>query len=304
MSREGIWLGLFLVVLGACAALGGCAALEPERAPALFKNSTAFVLPPDYVQMDVALLERPLGDPYINAELWNSTDENVVALENRPALDDNGFRVGQIVGMPPGGLQALLCSKRSCINPRRWMLPTGPAAASAKSRIRLGGHQAESGFLLKEEGKATEVVLDNVQYQLEVEPALTKDGRIRLRFIPRVEYGDLTRTVTVPPDRSDFVVQVEMPSKSYPRLAWEVTLASNEYLVIGGHYDQPQSLGCQAFAREDGPVPVQRLLVIRASRSPDGGETDLPTLEDFARGGGPPPLALQATFSAVRANGH
>jgi hypothetical protein len=300
MSRGGIWLGLVLPI-----ALGGCVGFDAERAPALLKRSSAYVLPRDYVQMDVALLERPLGETYINKDLWDSIDENVVALEQRPALDDNGFRVGQIVGMPPGGLQGLWQSKRACLTPRRWMLPTGPAADNAKRpRLLLGPVRAESRFLLKQDGQNSDVVLYDAQFQLEVEPQLTNDGKIRLRFTPYIEHGERMRTVVVPRERLDFVVQVEKPSKTYPRLAWQLTLAPNEYLVIGTRYELPDTLGYQTFTQEEGPAPMQRLLVIRATRSPDGVETDLPTLEDLARASGPPPLALQATLTAVRANGH
>ena len=110
-------------------------------------------------------------------------------------------------------------------------------------------------------GQASEVALDNAQYQLEVEPGLTPDGRLRLAFTPRIEYGDLTRSVVVPPDRTDFVIQVEKPSRLFKEMRFEVTLAPNEYLVIGGTDGQPESLGNQAFMNESGRQPVQRLLV-------------------------------------------
>src|SRR5437867_1929159 len=122
MRRGGAGIaGLVLVQLG------GCALLEPEpTAPP--HTSTSFHLPKDYVQMDVALLERPIGDGYVNKDLWTHTDETIVGLDSKAMVDDNGFRVGRIVGLPPSGLQALLQSKRSCLNPRRWFLPTGATA--------------------------------------------------------------------------------------------------------------------------------------------------------------------------------
>src|SRR2546423_4873835 len=95
--------------------VGGCAGAAGERADTGLRS--AYQLPEGYVQMDVALLERPLGDRYLNQTLWTYADETVVGLDARPQLDENGWRIGQIVGMPPGGLQTLLTSPRACLNP-------------------------------------------------------------------------------------------------------------------------------------------------------------------------------------------
>src|SRR5258708_4499472 len=134
MSRQGACVvGLLLGLLG------GCAGVDAERGGGLFKSTSAYRLPEGYVQMDVALLERPAGDAYLNKELWSYTDETVVGLDARPRLDANGIRVGQIVGMPPGEFQRLLTSPRACLNPRRCFLPTGAAAdKAAPFRLLLG----------------------------------------------------------------------------------------------------------------------------------------------------------------------
>ncbi len=307
MRCGGACVGAVVLALSVLA-LSGCSALEPQRnssSPGPRPRPLAATLPPNYVLLDVALLERPAGNVFLNKDLWAFMDESIVSLDNKAVLDDNGFRVGQLVGMPPGGLQALFKSERSCINPRRRLLPTGAAAAQLRETpsILLGPLQSQGQFSIKEGRQTTELALENVQYQLEVEPALSRDGRVRLRFTPRVVYGEPMRTVAVLPDRTDFEVKVEKPHHRFPGLSWEVTLAANDYLIIGGCYDQPQSLGGQAFVQEEGPTPVQRLLVVRTARSLHDQEADTPTLEDLARRSASPPLALQATLTAIRASG-
>jgi hypothetical protein len=274
-----------------------------QREHACSSSPGPFAVPKDYVQLDVALLERPLGDTYINQGLWVLTDETVVGLDDKLAVDGNGFRVGQVVGMLPGDLQALLRSRRSCLNPRRWMVPTDRAAqAGEQPHIVLGPVQPEARFSIKQGGQTTEVVLNNVQYQLDLEPGVTRDGRIRLRFTPRVLHGEATRSVVVAPDHADFMVKVEKPSRTFADLSWEVTLMPDQYLVIGGCYEQPQSLGCQAFTQENAAPPVQRLLVLRASASPIPTDDDDPLPEEMTRSPQtPPPLALQAALSSLRA---
>ena len=113
------WLALLLALTAGCAA--GCFAGHTTRAASLFEPLRPLLGPTgtDAVQLDVALIERPTGDRFLNEELWDLADEQGVAFEKKAALDDNGIRVGLIGGMPPAGLQALLTSERSCANPRR-----------------------------------------------------------------------------------------------------------------------------------------------------------------------------------------
>jgi hypothetical protein len=145
--------------------------------------------------------------------------------------------------------------------------------------------------------------LDQVQFLLEIVPSLTKDGRTLLRFTPKAEFGETLPDLQPAVDGSGMVFQLTKPSKAFPALNWEVTLAANEFLIIGANIDQPLSLGYQAFIQDNGSRSVQRLLVLRTSRSKPGGDED-GTLEDMARTKQSPPLAFQATLSAVRANGH
>src|SRR5205807_10567049 len=82
-------------------------------------------LGPDVIVLQMALIERPLGDTYLNGDLWTMTDEMVVPGDRKGLLEDNGFRVCQISGITPAGLDGLLKSKRSCANPRAKMLHAG-----------------------------------------------------------------------------------------------------------------------------------------------------------------------------------
>jgi hypothetical protein len=83
------------------------------------------------------------------------------------------------------------------------------------------------------------------------------------------------------------------PDEAYERLSWEVTLAPNDYVLVGTRLERPDTLGQRCFLTTDGPAPVQRLLVIRTCRvqpsAPhDGGH------------GKPPPLAFQAGWFSAR----
>ena len=70
------------------------------------------------VALDVAVVECPYGDRYLEEELWQGGDEHI-DLDVQPILEENGLRVCRIGGVLPARLQALLSSPRSCAQPRR-----------------------------------------------------------------------------------------------------------------------------------------------------------------------------------------
>jgi hypothetical protein len=216
---------------------------------------------PDVVQMDVALLERPLGDPYINRDLWMDADEQIVSLDSKAVVEDNGFRIGEIGGITPVGLQTLLTSERSCANPRRLRAHAGKA-----TKLVIGPEMPLCRFQIQRQGGTLQVALERAQCSLDVETSLTSDGRTRLRFVPQILHGETSLLPRPAADRSGWILKEERPTERYPQLAWEVTLAPNEYVIVGGRYERPETLGHQCFLRGDEATPVQRLLVIRTSR--------------------------------------
>jgi hypothetical protein len=276
--------------------LAGCAGPEPVRTSAPRPGLRGKALQGELIQMDVALLERPVGDPFLNKQLWDFTDEQAVELEHRAALDDNGIRVGQLVGMSPERLQSLLTSERSCINPRRLLLPSGRSAP-----VKLGPILAQVSFQVKQSRTSGEITLDQAQFLLDVTPTLTADGRTCLHFTPKVEYGEALPDLRAATDHADWTLQLTKPCRTLDDLSWELTLAPNDLLVVGPCSSQANSFGYQAFVQDEGPKPVQRLLVLRTNRSTGSGEGD--TLEDLARGKSSPALALQATMTSARAQG-
>jgi hypothetical protein len=266
--------------------LSGC--LSPNSVPGTSWWNKAFHGPigPDVVQMDVAILECPIGDRTINQEIWALADEQAVAMEAKAVLDDNGFRVGQVGGITPPELQALLTSERNCVQPHRIQLHAnnthdialGPAATSCRFQIHLNREEKP-------------VALDKGQYTLAVVPTLTEDGRTKLRFTPQIQTGP----PRLLPRRkgSGWEWQEQRPAENYTALSWDVTLPPNDYVLIGGRFDCPNTLGNASFIRPDEAKPVQRLLVIRTAR-PALNPLDETTANSAPLLSRSPPLALQA----------
>jgi hypothetical protein len=211
----------------------------------------------DTVGLQVAVLEVPVGDRYVNGNLWATIDEQVVAPDRRAALDDNGFRVG-VVGPRPDGFDALLNSPRA--NPEgnsRWIqLRAGHARV-----LSLGGPRPICQFGVAADGKpGTVTAFERAQCGVQVTPTLTPDG-VTLAFLPLVQHG--TRSPwTAPLDGDD----TPQPADRFPALGWEVTLAAQELAIVGTRFEKAGTLGHACFVDADAAKPVQRLLVIQAVR--------------------------------------
>jgi hypothetical protein len=260
-----------VLVLALFALLGaGCVSSQSLRPRGLARQRLLTVPQgPDVVQLEVALVERRLGDAYINKALWVMTEEQVAGIDRLTLLENNGFRVGQVIGSLPSELQRMLKNERFCCNARAYYLRAGSSQA-----IALGLTVPTCTFQLKHEDLVDPVTEEQAQCELLIEPSLTADGKTRLRFTPQVKYGEAMTTIEAAPESSSWEIQVKKPCHSYPEVSWEVTLAPNEWLVIGTHLGQTQSLGYQSFVNEEGATPIQRLLVLRTNRGPTRNDSD------------------------------
>jgi hypothetical protein len=281
-----------------CGLAAGCLTGEPAAAPdrwlerlSPFQGKAAF----DVVVMDVALVQVPVGDRYLNQDLWAAADEQIIPAERRGSMEDNGLRIGLAGAIPPEGLLNLIVSPRNCPEPRRIQTHTGNSTT-----VPLGSTFAELNFLLHDDAHPTgqPVSLADADIGLMVTPTLTPEGRVHLQFVPQVEHGKTALQPGPAADRSGWELQQQRPCERYPFLAWETTISPGEYLVVGACYDRRGTLGHRAFIRTE-PVPVQRILVLRASPlKPEpmaGAIADDPSFRKA------PPLACQAQFTAARA---
>jgi hypothetical protein len=291
--RRGLFLGLAAVLVI------GCATGQPVKSTALLERLRPLcgLTGPDVIQMDVALVEAPPGDRYLSQELWAMADDQVVCLDRKAVLEDNGFRVGQVGGIPPAGLQERLTSERTCINPQHIQMHAGQATP-----VPIGPPRARCEFRLRQDGGEVPVKLDAAQCVLTVTPTLTSDGRTRLVFTPQIQTGQKAQFYRPAPDLSGWMYGDQQSAERYPGLSWEVTLDPNEYVIVGPCWDRPDTLGHQCFIRLDEPAPRQRLLVIRTGRTVPGvaAETAPDEVEQTPPSDRSPPLACQAAQPTAR----
>jgi hypothetical protein len=270
--------------------LAGCAQPEHVEPSNWVKQFKSRAIPPDHALIEIALIERPRGDEYINQHIWQHADELIVDLEKRAALDDNGLRVGQLVGTPPNGLQELITTPQWCRGRCRRFAPNTTVP------IDLDTVPALTAFDLVQGGERTEVRLDQARFWLDVSARIAGDGQTILTFTPRVEHGAPVLPFHPAADRSTWELRVEKAAKTYPELSWEATLGTNQYLFIGGRMDRERSLGQAAFTSGD----VQRGLGVIHCRAAGAAETPEASADDRPRADRSTPLALQAAVPASR----
>src|SRR4051812_46117993 len=105
MHRIGAWLpGLLLLMLTGCFT-------SPTARPCTWMHrfrAANRTLPPDGVWLDIFIVEQPLDDAFLNRHLWKDIDQQAAGIKCKTLLARNGFRLGPVIGMPPGKLQDLL----------------------------------------------------------------------------------------------------------------------------------------------------------------------------------------------------
>ena len=83
-------------------------------------------------------------------------------------------------------------------------------------------------------------------------------------------------------------------SELFPTAGFEVALGVSDYLVVGTDWYWDGTFGSAAFVGEKDGRPIQRLLVLRASRTKAKGDLNL--LSGEPERAAAPPLATQASL--------
>jgi hypothetical protein len=266
--------------------LTGCFTAEPERSISRFELQGPFSGPQgeDVVQLDIAILEFPVGDSYVNKDLWVLADE-AVSPDQKWLLQKNGFRACLAGSTPPPGLLDRLKSEKYNFKPRRVGM-----RSNQSTPIQLGPAWETCKYTIDKTGLPIPVEVHQAQCVLNVIPTLTDDGGVKLRFAPEVRHGMSVlrpRPVQEAGGAKSWTLVPEQPTESYPWLDWDMTVQPNEYVAVGTLLDQTESLGFRFFLHTETNDPVQRLLVIRATRAPRVEKSDI-SFDQHA-----PPLALQ-----------
>lgn len=208
--------------------------------------------------VETVLVERPLGDPVLDRDLWDAARPPVPA-ETDVLLSENGFRVRVLGGTLPPAFRQLLAA--DLINPTGLtfanrpdtVVPTAtpPDPCVYKVRPELAGGPAE-------------VKLTGARGGILLRPEWVGNGRVKVWCEPRVQHGEREDAFRPTEDGTGLTVEAKRPTENYPTLGFAVTLGPDDYLVIGTTATAGGTLGGVIFHEEVGGAPRQRVLLVRA----------------------------------------
>jgi len=250
----------------------------------------------DLVYLDMATLERPWGDDYLDGPVWAGIDEQVLTSEKKALLEENGMRVGIVSGIVPPELQAMLTSERFCINPRRSHLRLGTSHLANLGERKLTCELKVQPHLDAEKKSFT---FQTAQLAIQITPSTQSDGRLRLHIVPQVQHGEKAHWAAVNVGGTNsWALNNQRPTEKYEDLGFDAMVGLNEYLVIGTRRQRKDSFGFHSFADPQARNPVQRILVIRTGQTqPNTGQVAADDAGDKPINMLMLPLASQATTS-------
>lgn len=224
--------------------------------------------PPDGLVLRTVLIERPAGDPYLNNELWVAAGQPVPH-ELSALLARNGLRVGLLSGMVPGEFDRLVTSESATVSPMlRTARPGQPKVIPVNGPLDRCAYQAIHDLA----ASPAPVELTGAECGVSVTAYPADGGRVRLVCEPQVQHGERQGWLKPTADGTGFLRRDAKPLEAYPTLAWDVTIGPNDYLVVGAASDPSERLGQAFFFNTDENRVRQRVLVIRASRTPTAAE--------------------------------
>ncbi|MBN9122456.1 MAG: hypothetical protein J0I06_25485 [Planctomycetes bacterium] len=273
------------IVVCALAGAGGCLTRAARPTAESVARSLAPVVPVEGVYLESVILERPLGDRFLNRDLWTDAVP-VGSQETRTLLNENGLRAGVLSGSLPPRFQTLLESESESLGGR------GLTFAMRKEEVLPtsgASERCEFGLLADLAGKRAPVALKQARAGVMVRPEAQGD-RVKVYCEPQIQHGEKREWLRPSADGTGFVKFEEVPLARYSVLGFDASLGRSEYLVIGWQADQPDTLGAALFAVEANGQPRQRVLVVRARQTSPGPASDLPSLGPARR----PSIAAEA----------
>ncbi len=213
------------------------------------------------VILTTGLIELPPGDPYLTAGLWRDATDPLPHATSA-VFSRNGLRVGVLGGLRPARFDALLASDATFRDATHRTLP--PAATKV---IPVNGPlgRNELTHFTDLTGPGTPLTLSAAECGLSVTGGPVAGG-VRLRVEPAVQYGERELGLRLTADGGGLTRDDRRPRESFPVLAFEVTLAAGDYLVVGTAADPGDTLGRALFLDATDARVRQRVLVVRADK--------------------------------------
>jgi len=235
----------------------------------------------DSAIIQYVMVERTAGGEEINRRVWDRIDEQLFPYETRDLLSEAGLRIGTASESTPGPLRKMIEDPRTDWGHRGRSFALDKPAPMFVSRSPSSAHFALPSL----NGESTAFRRDQAALGFEMTVRDGPDGKVVLRLVPLAKYRDAGQLVPTEGSERD------QATEAFPGAGIEVPLSASEYLVIGTDSYRDGTFGHAAFTGVKDERTVQRLLVLRATRTKRERDPAVGTNSQAVA----PPLASQAT---------
>lgn len=287
MVRNGT-VFLMLLMLGGCLPSADSLVIQEKKNDnALLKN----IDESNSIRLDVAMVQIPLVEKNILESIWNLADNNLVGLEKKAMLEQNGFRITSFGKTPPPELLRLLGTEKYTPNPRRFHVKIGGGSV-----IPITGVMDSIDSILSENDTIQDINLLDAQGFLKVSPLSVSENFYQLKLEPLIKSGKeklLPRAVKTVSGSLEWEMHSFKSERILCELACELKVEAGDFLVIGpseSPKDDLKLIGSNFFYTRAGHNIIPRVLVLRCSKK------NPPLSETIGGFGKSLPLAIQASW--------
>lgn len=257
------------------AALPGCASWQ--------KSDRQFRLPPpqvaaDSIACEVAFVQWDSRARERDERFWESTDEQFLPVDVRQRLEENGIRVALLSGQLPAGITdrlsetrdmaaALIAQKLPRGAEMLYRRETRQCRPGIAERIEVLPENAQRGvILLSEDGRVKARERDRMRGFITLTARPHSDGRLRVEFIPGIEYGELRQSVTG--NAAGLRYELKRDQELFDKLAFTAAVSHGQTLIFSST-PEPRGIGATFFANRFEDRGDQLFLLIRIARQGD-----------------------------------
>ena len=249
----------------------GCRAIDhnklKDKSPLAALQKT-----PEQTELEVIFLHVSQSHRETAKQLWKEVDEQAIPARQRRDLNKNGFRVGVLGSQLPRDVGKILQAAQDAQNTTfSFEMNTNHESSAIRRKIFLragqkgellaSSVQEEFHVLQINQGEIQGRTFPDGQGQFLIEAAGTEDGRVKLKMLPEVHYGEFRNQYV--PGEGMFRLDTSRRKERFDQLRVVATLVSDQILIIGPQPNCPGSLGHRFFNEQSIDQSISKLLLVR-----------------------------------------
>lgn len=252
----------------AAAGLYGCAPFKtPDELPGRILPTPR--LSPDSVILEIGYAQLPVSDQGAYDEVWQLSDEQLIALELRQELTRNGLRCGVLGKNIPEKIRTFMDKKG--VDERSEELEAGDleinrqprrlqCRAARRAKILCSKRFEQLTLLTRNSGSVSGRPLQQAQCLIGLKPYPLGDGRVQLDLLPEVEHGELKQQWVG--GEAQLIQKIGREKIPFDSLRLSLSISPGQMVILSAT-DPPKGLGEHFFVESAGGAPSRWLLFIR-----------------------------------------